>query len=411
MKIGIDCRIYGPKHTGIGRYVQNLVENLLFIDKDNDYVLFINTDSKDEISNLKLEIENSLKIKNLIIKIVIVDISHYSIREQIELPLIIAKERLDLVHFPHFNVPVFYLGRYVVTIHDLIKHVSRGAETTTRSPWLYCFKYLGYKIVFWLAVKRASRIIVPSQFVKNEMVKEYGVKPGKVVVTYEGVSDSIKKQVLRSKGGNEKVLEKYNIKTPFLLYVGSVYPHKNITRLIKAVKIVNSYQLPVTSDRLLVTSKKKPIADNQPLITLVVVCARNVFSGRLRNKIIQMEAQEFVTLAGFVSDEDLAVLYQEAEAFVFPPLLEGFGLPGLEAMSVGCPVICSDIPVLKEVYKDAAVYFDPLDSKDIAEKIFETMNQEDKREKLIKEGENQVKKYSWEKTAKETLSVYKNVLE
>jgi len=142
---------------------------------------------------------------------------------------------------------------------------------------------------------------------------------------------------------------------------------------------------------------------------LVIVCARNVFSERLRNKVVQMEAQEFVNLAGFVPDEDLAVLYRQAEAFVFPTLSEGFGLPGLEAMEAGCPVICSNIPVLREVYGEAAVYFNPLDTKDIAKKILEVMGQKDKRDNLREEREKQVRKYSWSKMAKETLSVYQSV--
>ncbi len=159
MKIGIDCRIYGSKHTGIGRYVQNLVENLLEIDKHNEYVLFVNKDFQSQFLALK-------------VKIVPVDIPHYSLKEQIILPRIIKKEKLDLVHFPHFNVPMFYSGKYVVTIHDLIKHLSKGPSTTTHKGSVYWLKYLGYKIVFKQTIKRADKIITPSNFVKNEIINE-----------------------------------------------------------------------------------------------------------------------------------------------------------------------------------------------------------------------------------------------
>ena len=393
MKIGIDCRMYGPKHTGIGRYVQNLVENLLEIDKENSYVLFVKDDRTEEIENLK--IKYSFKIDNLKLKIIPSKVQHYSFKEQVALPVLIRKEKLDLMHFPHFNVPVFYRGKYIVTIHDLIKHSSRGMTTTTRSSWFYWLKYLGYKLVFSQAVKKAKKIITPSQFVKDEVVMEYKVNPEKVVVAYEGVDEKLKAKSEERKTmvQNLKLLERYEIKKPYLLYVGSVYPHKNVERLIEAVKLLNNKYL--TSDIL--------------HITLVIVCARNVFGERLRNKVVQMEAQEFVTLAGFVPDEDLAVLYRQAEAFVFPTLSEGFGLPGLEAMEAGCPVICSNIPVLREVYGEAAVYFNPLDTKDIAKKILEVMGQKDKRDNLREEREKQVRKYSWSKMAKETLSVYQSV--
>jgi len=390
MKIGIDCRMYGPKHTGIGRYVQNLVENLLEIDKENSYVLFVKDDRTEEIENLK--IKYSFKIDNLKLKIIPSKVQHYSFKEQVALPVLIRKEKLDLMHFPHFNVPVFYRGKYIVTIHDLIKHSSRGMTTTTRSSWFYWLKYLGYKLVFSQAVKKAKKIITPSQFVKNEVIKEYGVKPGKVVVTYEGVDEKLKAKSEERKTmvQNLKLLERYEIKKPYLLYVGSVYPHKNVERLIEAVKLLNNKYL--TSDIL--------------HITLVIVCARNVFSERLRNKVVQMEAQEFVNLAGFVPDEDLAVLYKEAEAFVFPPLLEGFGLPGLEAMSVGCPVLCSNIPVLREVYGEAALYFDPLNPEEMAKKMVEVIDQKGKRDKMAEKGKRQAEKYSWSKMAKEILKVY-----
>lgn len=379
MKIGIDCRLYGPRHTGIGRYVQNLVENLLEQDRKNEYILFVNNNS---IDNLTIQQFNNLTI-------VKTNIKHYSLKEQLFLPGIIKKNKVDLMHFPHFNVPVFYQGRYVVTIHDLIKHSSKGFATTTRFPLLYWVKYLGYKFVFKQAVKRAERIITPSNFVKDELVGRYGLDVNKLVVTYEGVDDSIKYQVLSIKG-KEKILAKYDIKKPYLLYVGSVYPHKNIERLIEAVKLLNQ-------DR---------IASCVSRIALVIVCARNVFSKRLDKFVEQSGSDEFVRMTGFVPDEELAVLYQEAEVFVFPTLSEGFGLPGLEAMSVGCPVICSDIPVLKEVYKDSALYFNPLDSKDITEKISQLLVDKKLQEKLKSLGFQLAQTYSWQKTARETLGVY-----
>ncbi|MGI5826806.1 MAG: glycosyltransferase family 4 protein [Patescibacteria group bacterium] len=368
MRIGIDCRMYGLKHAGIGRYVLNLVNNLLPLDKENDYVLLVNKDFEREVES-----------KSSKIKIVTVNARHYSLKEQLLLPFILYREKLDLVHFPHFNVPVLYFKKFVVTIHDLIKHTSKGVETTTRSPWVYWLKYLGYKIVFWLTVKRAERIMVPCQAVKNDLRREYGLDSQKVRVTYEGFDSNIK-----NSSNTTAILEKYKIKKPYLLYVGSVYPHKNIAKLIQAIKILNH--------------------------NLVVVCARSVFWERLKEKVVQLKAENLVTLAGFVPDSELGALYHQAEAFVFPSLSEGFGLPGLEAMAQGVAVAASDIPVFKEVYKDAAVYFEPEDPEDIADKIKKLLSDKKLQEQLKEQGSKLVKQYSWKKMAQETLQVYNSSL-
>lgn len=355
MRIGIDARMSGSAHAGIGRYVENLVEELSR-NKDLELVL--------------------LKP----------NIPHYSLAEQFLMPGIIKKAKVDLMHFPHFNVPVFYSGKYLVTIHDLIKHTSRGMATTTRVPWLYWLKYLGYKFVFRQAVKRAAKILVPSQAVKDELAKTYNLPGDKIVVTYEGVGEKFQHSAI-SNQQSAKILAKYNIKKPFVIYTGSVYPHKNIERLIQSIKLLN-----------------------RSAVQLVISCARNVFWKRLKNKIQKLGAEEFINLVGFVPDEELAVLYTQAEAFVFPTLSEGFGLPGLEAMACGCPVVCSDIPVLREIYGEAALYFDPLNPEEMAEKIWGVISDKKMRDALIEKGLEQVKKYSWQKMARETLEVYKQAI-
>ena len=384
MKIGIDCRMYGLKHAGIGRYVQNLVENLLILDRENEYVLFARN-NPEEIKNSRPPgfARQSEQVK---FKIVLADIPHYSLKEQWLLPLIVNKEKVDLLHFPHFNVPVFYFGKDVVTIHDLIKHTSRGMATTTRFPLIYWLKFLAYKLVFWLAIKRAQKVFVPSQFVKDELVKRYGLKAEKVIVTYEGVEIQSSKR--------RTILDKYNIQKPYLLYVGSVYPHKNIERLIEAIVALNT---------LLITNHQKRV-------TLVVVCARSVFWERLKEKVKRMGAEEYVNLTGFVPDEELAVLYREAKAFVFPSLSEGFGLPGLEAMAQGTPLVASDIPVFREVYGEGALYFNPLDPDDIITKIKELLENPNLQQSLRKQGPLVANRYSWGKMASKTLAGYNEVL-
>ena len=375
MKILLDARLYGLEHAGIGRYIKNLVDNLVEIDKENDYVIL-----------LKSAYFHKLKVPDNWEK-VLVEINHYTLKEQFLLPKVINKLKPDLVHFPHFNFPIFYSGKYLVTIHDLIKHTSKGKATTTKSPLLYWPKYLAYQVVFSKAVNGASKIIVPSETVKNDLVAFYNLPRNKVIVTYEGVDKNYSNVKLSNKK-NEEVLDKYKIKGDFIIYTGSVYPHKNVERLLEAVKIINL---------------KVPIS-------LVISCSRSVFWSRLERKIKDLGLTNIVKLVGFVPDDDLVILYKNAKAFVFPTLSEGFGLPGLESMSVRLPVACSDIPILREIYKDASLYFDPLDPNDIAIKIETICKDISVRERLIKNGLSLIKKYSWQRMSQETLEIYQSSL-
>lgn len=375
MKIAIDARMYGLEHAGIGRYVLNLINQIEKKDKENEYFIL-----------LRKNYFQKLRFKNPKVKKILTNFSHYSFKEQFLLPCILRKIKPDLVHFPHFNVPIFWFGKYVVTIHDLIKHQSRGMETTTKLAPFYWFKYLAYQLVVFLAVKRALKIITPSQWWKRELVKGYHLKPERIVVTYEGAGEFLDKKPILS---GSAVLKKYGVNKPFVIYTGSLYPHKNVIGLVKAIKHLNDiYHLS---------------------LYLVVACARDVFLERFKKEIERVKGLDLVVLAGFVPDAELIVLYKEAEAFIMPSLLEGFGLPGLEAMAVGCPVLASNIPVLREVYGGAALYFDPLDPKDIAQKIKLIMEDDKLRQRLKKLGPELAEGYSWQKMARQTLKVYKNL--
>jgi len=373
LRIAIDCRFWGTKHTGLGRYTENLVLNLLEIDKVNRYFLFVSE------NNETMKQCNKATVLPL-------NTPHYSLKEQIIIPKILKEINPDLVHFPHFNVPILNNFPYLITIHDLIKHYSKGKETTTRNSWIYLLKYWGYKTVFTQAVGKAKKIIVPSKFVKRGLLKNYLLAEDKIEVIYEGVDNKLKAQSskLKAKSQKSKLLNKYKIRRPYLLYVGNVYPHKNIRRLILAVKKINQ--------------------------TLIIVCSRDVFYQRLQQVVKEFKAEKFVKLTGYVTDKELNVLYAQAKAFINPSLMEGFGLPGLEAMQAGCPVVCSQIPTFKEVYDQAVVYFNPKNIDDIAEKILKVINFSDKeRKELIKKGKNQASKYSWQKCAQETLQLYQSM--
>jgi len=378
--IGIDARMQGAKHAGIGRYTANLISHLSRLKEFDQFnwILFVRKEDYQTINN-----EYGKKFTCLI-----ADFPHYSLAEQILFPLSLYRAGCDLVHFPHFNVPLFYLKPFTVTIHDLIKHQSRGPQTTTKKPALYKTKFFFYQLVVSQAAKQAGKIFVPSLFVKNQIINHYRINEKKVVVTYEGVDSKliVKSQKLKVE---EKVLEKYQIKKPYLLYVGSVYPHKNINRLVEAVKIAR--------ERL-------------PELSLVVVCSRNVFWQRLKKVIHSIKADNYIQLTGFVPDEDLALLYQEATSFVFPSLMEGFGLPPLEAMASSCPVISSNATCLPEIYGQAALFFDPLNPEDMAKKIVTMVNDKKLQNQYRARGQKKVKEYSWGKMAQETLEGYQQIL-
>ena len=378
MKIIIDARMYGLEHTGIGRYIINLINQI-------DKISFQSEDKNEYIILLRKKYFDSLVFKNKNIKKVLADYSHYSFKEQFLLPFQLFLLKPNVVHFPHFNVPFLWFGKYVVTIHDLIKHQSRGIKTTTHNPFIYWLKHIFYLFIVYSAVKRAKKVITPSKWWKNELIKIYNLTQDKVVVTYEGVDDKFKFK----KESSSNVLEKFKIKKPFVIYTGSLYPHKNADRLLGAIIRIN---------------REKKIKLN-----LVLVCARNFFLKRFEKKVKDKKAESLVKLVGFVDDKDLVALYREAEAFVFPSLLEGFGLTGLEAMSLGLPTICSSASCLPEVYGQAVAYFDPLDINDMVEKIIQVVSDDDFKKCLTKAGFEKVKEYSWQKMAKETLMIYKSV--
>ncbi len=375
MKIVIDARMYGLEHAGIGRYVLNLIKGLEKKDKKNEYYIL-----------LRKKYYKRLNFKNKKFNKTLADIPHYSIKEQLLLPGIIKKIKPDLVHFPHFNLPLLYRGKYIVTIHDLIKHQSKGRETTTRRPFLYWPKYLLYRLIVFLAIKRARKIISPSHWWRKELIKQYKLKESKVKVTHEGADEFLKKKP--ASDSTKVVLKKYGITKPFIIYTGSLYPHKNVLNLVKAVIKYNR--------------------ENKEKLFLVITSSRDAFMERLKKEIETMKGEFQVILAGFVTTEELIALFQEAEAFVTPSLLEGFGLPGLEAMATGTPVISSNASCLPEIYGDAALYFDPLNINQMTKKIEEVITSKKTQEELRKKGLKQVKKYSWEKMAKETLRVYES---
>lgn len=364
MKIAIDARFWGPGHTGLGVYTENLVENLAKIDSRNTYFIL-----------LRRQVLGGVNLPGNFTKIE-AEAAPYSLKEQLLLPLILYLLQPDIVHFTSINVPAIYLGRFVVTVHDLIKHFFRGRQTSTRHSFLYWLKYGAYLAVSWIAVNLSHKIIVPSNSVKELLLKEYDLPSTKIVPTYEAANL-----------GDELLEQKFSLPAKFAIYTGNAYPHKNLDNLIKAWKEVYA----------------------KTGVKLVLVCGRSAFAKRYERLIAGHSAQKYVVFLGYLSEPQLRYAYRTGSVYVFPTLMEGFGITGLEAMAAKLPVVCSDIPVLREVYGRAAHYFDPLNPSDISDKVIAVINDRNLRRQLIKAGLMQVKKYSWEKMARETLKVYETI--
>lgn len=368
MKIAIDARFWGPRDTGLGVYTQKLVENLASSGPENNYLVILR---KEAFNNLILP-QNFRKI--------LLDAQPYTLKEQILLPWALGKHKADIAHFPSINAPLLYFGRYVITVHDLIKHDFKGAETTTRSPWVYWVKQAVYLLLFRIIIKCAVKIITPSSFVKEELVRRFNLSNSKICITHEA-------PVLGDRGHNNyKIYNDYNLPPKFAIYTGNAYPHKNLKRLISAWRKVYKE----TATRLL------------------LVCGRLVFNDRFQKMIDLNQAKDYVQLKGFVEDKELEYYYSKAIVYVFPSLSEGFGIPGLDALNCGLPLVCSDIPVFREIYGDAAHYFNPLDVDDIAEKVSRVINDKKLKGELIIKGKEHVKRYSWRKMAKQTLDIYES---
>lgn len=389
MKIGIDARLYSQ--SGVGRYIRNLITQLQQIDKENEqssfatqneYYIFLMADEYD-----RLDYHTNFKK-------IFANYKWYGVSEQINFPRLLKQYNLDLIHFPHFNVPYIYSGKYIVTIHDLIHQHFQMKRATTLNPFFYKLKQLGYNKVFSNAINKSQKILVPSDFVKNQLIDEWKVKQEKILVTPEAVDDKILTIAKKmSKQKIDKVLKKFNIQPPFtakqepsgfIFYIGNAHPHKNVEGLIEAFLILRKkYQY----------------------LKLVLAGSSHYFWDRIKSTY----DQESIIYTGYIEDSELVAFYKSAKAFVIPSFEEGFGIPILEAFACQCPVVSSNKGSLPEIGGDACLYFDPNNLDEMVEKIAEVLNSEKKREDFIKKGEERYKLFSWKKLTEETLKIYKSV--
>lgn len=364
-KIGLDARMYRRSTGGIGSYTHALLEYLSQIDRKNKYFVFL---TDEDLKEYNLKAKNFTPVR--------APYPHYSFSEQWGFLRLLNSYQLDLAHFTNFNHPIFYRRKFVVTIHDLTMTLF-PAPGKQRQKILRFF----YHAILKNGVKKSKKIIVDSQNTKQDLIKALKAKKEKIVVVYLGVDKKYQP--------HRDPLKK--ITPPYLLFVSQWRPHKGIGNLVKAFEILDE-RFKMYDLKLVITGKPNP---KFPKIE------KCINDSPLRSRIIT---------PGFVEEKDMASLYSNAAAFVFPSIYEGFGLNPLEAMACGTPVATSDISCIPEVAGSAALYFDPYDPEDIALKTHTLLKNLKLRQDLVSRGFENLKRFSWQKMAERTHRIYLGAL-
>lgn len=361
MKIVIDARESG---SSTGRYIDKLIEYLHKLQPSHEFVVITKPQRLNFIKQIApgfATVESSYK--------------EFTFGEQLGFKRQLESLKPDLVHFGMVQQPVLYKGPVVTTMHDL---TTMRFRNPAKNPLVFTAKQQVYKWVNKRVAHKSDRLIVPSEFVKQDVISYTGVPASKITVTYES-ADKISEPAIPFLQAQAK---------QYLLYVGRPQPHKNLGRLIDAFALLQQSH----PDLQLVLAGKFDLAYQQ--------------LSDYANK----QGIKHIIFTDWVDDGQLRWLYEHAVAYVFPSLSEGFGLPGLEAMHYDLPVISSNATCLPEVYGEAAIYFDPLDTSAMAADISRVLGDTNLRANLAAKGHQQLTHYSWQRMADQTLAVYEEAL-
>lgn len=363
MKILFDARLHQNHMTGMSRYILNVLESLLLLDKENRYIVLIN----DKLSSDNIIFEIFKGFQN--IEFYTTSISHMGPKNHIKMPKLIKKIAPDIYHYPHLDVPISRIPT-VATIHDTA--ILHGIK---KFKDIFGMKSFYIKYILKRSIIKSDRVIFISNSTKQEVISKLNFKDeNKFDVVYNGIDEDF--SIINFK--EYDIFKKYSLPSKYILYVGMLRPHKNIERMISAIEQVNN------DTKLVLVGK-----------------AYEGYNINLKSK--------HVVHINQVNEEDLKLLYKNALGFLFPSLIEGFGLPILESMSFGIPVITSNFGAMKEVARDCTLLVDPYDINDIVEKLEELFNDKELREILIEKGYQRVGDFSWMKTAQNVLDVYKDL--
>jgi glycosyltransferase involved in cell wall biosynthesis len=379
MNIGIDANCIVFDRSGFGRYAKNLVENILKIDRQNHYFLYASFVRKPQRRQILEEIVFKAQAKNVTIKILPIPAAWKEFLTGFPIDLkYLIKDDLDLFFAPHYaGIPVKGFDNNIVAIQDLVfmrYPMHRGHRLSN-----YYLKRTK------IALKNCEQIIASSISTKKDLIELLDVPKEKIEVVYLGVSSDFKGKP-NKKLAEEKVARYIPKKTQYILSVSTLEPRKNLGLLIKAFSLL-PHQL-------------------RRDYKIVLTGAQGWNNKELLRTIAGYNLTEKVIFTGFVPDEDLPYIYSEASVFVFPSLYEGFGLPPLEAMVCGCPVITSNTSSLPEVVGKAGILIDPTKEEDLARALKKVLTSKTLPAKMIKKGKIQARKFSWVKTAQETVTCF-----
>ena len=365
MRIGISLLCSKKKRTGTDNVAYNLIRNLPEVDERNQYVIFTTKESHDWFSSFPDQFDT--------VNVKLTYPRGIWLWEHLFFHLDARRNGVDLIYFPQARGVLGYRGRNVLMIHDLNAYMG-----------LYNVQfrqYLLYRTWYKVNVPNASMIVTVSEHIKNQIMRRFSVPSHKVRVVHNGVDDRFKP------GSKSEVFKKkYGLPARYILFVGSSYGNKNLKRLIEAHSSVC----------------RKKVFDHH----LVIAGGPGDQEDIIQDLVKKNHLQDIVHLFGYFPDNELPCLYNNAELFVFPALAEGFGIPPLEAMACGTPVLASDTPVSREVLGDSAIMVNPYSIDSIAEGITKVLGAASLRNELKRKGVERVKKYSWKKTASEMVKVF-----
>lgn len=377
MKVGIDISQIAYRGSGVATYTENLVKHLLEIDKENEYILFFSSLRQKPPENFK---SNNFKLPPILLE--------FLWNRLHILPIEKFVGKVDVFHTSDWLEPPAKCPK-ITTIHDLA--IFKYPQTFAPKGGHNIVKNMRRKLE--LVKKDGDFVIAVSQSTKRDIVEMLDIPPEKITVIYEAVDETVNSNLKSRAAGKafgdarqiskiEETKKKYHIEGDYILSVGTQEPRKNLKRLVEAFSL---------------------LTHNSELITYNLVIAGNLGWGE------ELKPVKNVLLTGFVPQEDLPYLYAGATIFVYPSLYEGFGLPVLEAMASGVPIVCSNTSSLPEIAGEAAVYVDPENTEDIKNAIETVIADQKLRDELSKKGILQAKKFSWQKTAEETLNVYRKL--
>lgn len=356
-KIAIDTQTVFSKKTGFGFYVDNLVSNLQKIDKNHQYICIKpEKESQEELNTPKR-----------------------FMWDQFGFPNMARKKKADILHQPCFSAPVFYTGKKIVTIHDL--YTMKNASEVP----FFSRQFFGKWMPF--SYRWTDHIIAISQYTKKDIIKTLKISSEKITVIYEAGDENCKR--INDHNKISLIKNKFGIKGDYMIHIGTLSPRKNLEFLIKVYA---------------------QVLKKNPKIKLVITGKKGWYYQNLFDITNKLGLEKKIIFTGYIEDSEKSALYSGAKVFLFPSLYEGFGLPPLEAMSCGTPVVSSNVTSIPEVIDEAGILLSPYDKKAWIQAINKLLSDNNFRKKMVEKSLLRSKYFSWQKTAKQTIEVYNKIL-